>query len=277
MQERQGRQRVRRILSGTQELIPARGEIWPLSGGGTSEELLQTALLIQADFCFFDRLPAPVEQTRQLGLAAGAVVTGPWQRWMIELGWEQAMLEMARFSNSVRQGLNSTMQKTMLEIKAWQNTGIDMLLIADDIAYANGPYFGPEMAERLLVPAYKWLINELRKHRIYAGFHSDGRMDLLLPVLREAGFEFYSLEPEAVEPQVAWSILGKEIPLFSGLPAEWLLPGGFQIDREGKTLLQWIDSGPLILSSACGLYHAEAQEALLNIYHCLDRQYQNKK
>ena len=276
MQERQGRQRVRRILSGTQELIPARGEIWPLSGGGSGEELLQSAISLQADLCFFDRLPAPVERTRSFGLAAGAVVTGPWQRWMIEVGWEQAMLEMARASEKVQQGLNSTMQKTMLEIKAWQNTGIDMLLIADDIAYASGPYFGPDLAERFLLPAYKWLVDEVRKNRIYVGFHSDGRLDLLLPVLCKAEFEFYSLEPEAMEPQRVWEVLGNRAPLLTGLPADWLMPGGFQAEREGKKLLRWLESGPLIVSSACGLFHTEAEEALRDIYGWMNQHFQNK-
>ena len=71
-----------------------RGEIWPLPGGGTAEEVVAVARELRMDFCFFDHWPGAPAKAMALGMAAGAVVRGPWQRWMIEVGWQEAMLQM---------------------------------------------------------------------------------------------------------------------------------------------------------------------------------------
>ena len=108
--------------------------------------------------------------------------------------------------------------------------------------------------------------------RLSGGCHSDGCVEWLVPGLRQAGFRFYSLEPEGTDPLRAWEILGEKLPLFSGLPANWLTPGGFYPNRESDALCGWLSAGPLVLSSACGLYHAEAAPALREIYRWLDKE-----
>ena len=102
------------------------------------------------------------------------------------------------------------------------------------------------------------------------GFHSDGRMDLLLPLFHQTHFRFYSLEPEGTDPLQAWKLLGAPVPLFSGVPADWLMPGGFSPEAEGRILRKWLCAGPLAVTSACGLFHAEAGAALQRIYQWMD-------
>ena len=266
-----GREQILRLLAGESPDRTLRGEIWPLPGGGDAEEIVAAATGLQADFCFFDRLPGAVGKAQALGLAAGAVVNGPWQRWLNEVGWQEAMLQLARESELLRQGLAAAAQGARQEIADWQATGIELVLLADDIAYAAGPYMSPQQLERFLLPHYRELAAIGALAGVPVGFHSDGCVDLLLPGLRQAGFRFYSLEPEGTDPLRAWDILGEKWPLFSGLPANWLMPGGFYPNREGEILREWLSAGPLVLSSACGLYHAEAASALREIYHWLDQ------
>jgi uroporphyrinogen decarboxylase len=270
MGEQQGRERVRDLLAGKTVMPPVRGEIWPLPVGGAAEELLAIAKELAFDFCFFDQAPGCVDKAHSLGLAAGAVVNGPWQRWMIELGWEQAMLKLGREPDSVRQGLTKATAQVGLEIAVWVESGVDMILLADDIAYSAGPYMSPQQFASLLFPFYKELQKQVAATGLSGGFHSDGQMDLLLPFLKQAGFEFYSLEPEGTDPIRAWQLLGFSVPLFSGLPAAWLMPGGFLPNREGALLTEWLAAGPLIVGSACGLYHVEAKLSLQGIYAWLN-------
>ena len=82
---------VQKLLNGETIDRTLHGEIWPLSGGGTADEIIAAAQALQADFCFFDRVPGAIGKAHALGLAAGAVVNGPWQRWMVEVGWQAAM------------------------------------------------------------------------------------------------------------------------------------------------------------------------------------------
>ena len=272
MSEKLGRERVLDLLAGKVAGIPVRGEIWPLPGGGDAGELLAIAGELQADFCFFDRAPGAAVEAHSCGMAAGAVVNGPWQRWMIKVGWETAMLQLARETEMLRNGLSAAALQAGQEIAAWADCGVDMILLADDIAYAAGPYMSPQQLERFLLPLYGELGAQVRASGMAVGFHTDGCVDLLLPILKQAGFQFYSLEPEGTDPIRAWKALGAKISLFSGLPAAWLMPGGFLPTREGNDLRAWLTAGPLAVSSACGLYHPEALLAVKEIYQWLDRE-----
>ncbi|MBV5337666.1 MAG: hypothetical protein J0653_06925 [Deltaproteobacteria bacterium] len=264
-----GRVQLQRLLNGEPIDRTLRGEIWPLPDGGTADEIVAVAKTMQADYCFFDRVPGVVGKAHALGLAAGAIVNGPWQRWMVEVGWQEAMLQLAKESDLLRQGLASAARQAEQEIEAWLDAGVDLVLL--DIAYAAGPYMSPQQLERFLLPLYQAVVARGTLTGVSVGFHSDGCVDLLLPGLRQANFRFYSLEPEGTDPIRAWNILGTRIPLFSGLPANWLTPSGFFPNREGETLHAWLSSGPLVVSSACGLYHAEAAASLRDIYQWLDR------
>lgn len=249
-----------------------RGEIWPLQGGGTADEIVAVARELQMDFCFFDHFPGAPAKARALGLSAGAVVSGPWQRWMIEVGWEAAMMKIGRGSAEVTEGLAQAKAKAEFEIAAWTAAGIDRILLADDVAYAGGPYMSPQQLEKHLLPLYCELSNQAKTAGATVGYHTDGMVDAILPLLKLASFEYYSLEPEATDPIKAWSLLGKEITLFSGLPAAWLASGGFLPSREGRILREWLTAGPLVVTSACGLYHADAASSLREIYQWLDQE-----
>ena len=269
--EKTGRVQLHRLLNGEPVDRTLRGEIWPLPDGGTADEIVAVAKMMQADFCFFDRVPGAVGKAHALGLSAGAVVNGPWQRWMVAVGWQEAMLQLAKESDLLRQGLAAATRQAEQEIDAWLEAGVDLILLADDIAYAAGPYMSPPQLERFLLPVYQAMVARGALTGVSVGFHSDGCVDLLLPGLRQANVRFYSLEPEGTDPIRAWIILGERIPLFAGLPANWLTPGGFFPNREGETLHAWLSSGPLVVSSACGLFHAEAAASLRDIYQWLDR------
>lgn len=247
-----------------------RGEIWPLPSGGASRELVAAARSIGSDFCFFDHWPGAVAEAKACGLASGAVVNGPWQRWMSGIGWEAAMKQMGRSGEPVDEALLEYAAKAGKEMLDWAAIGVDMILLADDVAYSGGPYMPPPWLEQHLAPLYAQLAGLGAAAGAPVGFHSDGCVDLLLPTLRGAGFRFYSLEPEGTHPIRAWELLQESLPLFSGLPAAWLMPDGFSPATEGRILRQWREAGPLVVSSACGLYHEAAPESLRRIYAWLD-------
>jgi len=182
------------------------------------------------------------------------------------------MMKIGRGSTEVTEGLAQAKAKAEAEIAAWVAAGIDMILLADDVAYAGGPYMSPQQLEKHLLPLYCELSKQAKASGVTVGFHTDGMVDAILPLLKQASFEFLSLEPEATDPIKAWSILGEELTLFSGLPAAWLASGGFLPSREGRILREWLSSGPLVVTSACGLFHADAASSLQEIYRWLDQE-----
>jgi hypothetical protein len=119
---------------------------------------------------------------------------------------------------------------------------------------------------------YKVLSTGAKATGLKVGFHTDGCVDSILQLLKQADFQFYSLEPEGTDPIRAWHALESPEVLLSGLPAAWLAPGGFLPAREGRILREWLSAGPLTVTSACGLYHPGAKKSLLEIYQWLDRE-----
>lgn len=265
-----GRQILRTALARGQADRPARGEIWPLAASGTATDILTMARSLGADFCFFDQMPGRVAAAKKMHLAAGAIVNGPWQRYISLVGWDEAMQNMGRRGKSLDEALQQAEAAAAEDLGKWVKSGVDMILLADDVAYAGGPFVSPASLEQHLLPRYARLAKQGRTAGIPVGFHSDGRIDSLLPLLWAAGFQFYSLEPEGTDPLRAWELLGEPVPLLSGLPAAWLMPGGFVPENEGEILRRWLTVGPLILASACGLYHEDAAESLRRIYSWLD-------
>lgn len=247
-----------------------RGEIWTLPHGGTAVEIVEAARELRMDFCFFNGCPDGPELAHAAGLAAGAVVSGPWQRWTAETGWETALRQLGGGGPATRGAMEQAAEQARREAGAALDSGADMILLADDLAHAGGPFFDPRQFEEYLLPFYLSLCQGFRD--VPVGFHADGNVGRLLPFLGRAGFAFFSLEPERTDPLRAWEILDAPVPLFSGLPAEWLLPGRFAPEREGALLRRWLAAGPLILASACGLYHVEAAQALSRIYAWIDRE-----
>ena len=153
-----GRERILKLLEGGAVDRPVRGEIWPLASGGTSAEIIAAARESKADFCFFDQMPGAVDDARACGMASGAVVNGPWQRFLNRVGWEEAMLGLGRGNEGLLKGLTEAAAEAGREIALWSAAGVDLILLADDIAYSGGPYMSPAQLETHLLPLYSELV-----------------------------------------------------------------------------------------------------------------------
>ena len=75
------------------------------------------------------------------------------------------------------------------EIRRWKlyDTG---MWIYDDMAYNDGPMFSPQTFEKVLLPAYRKMIDAFREAGAkYVFLHSDGNIMPILDMLVEAGIE----------------------------------------------------------------------------------------
>lgn len=75
------------------------------------------------------------------------------------------------------------------EMRRWKlyDTGI---WIYDDMAYNDGPMFGPKTFEKILLPAYRFMIRSFKDAGAkYVFLHSDGNILPILEMLVDAGIE----------------------------------------------------------------------------------------
>lgn len=276
--------RLDRVLRGRRASRPPRAEIWIAPSVLASEELpnspsgvAELAKRLGADLCFLScsgpqavtgdatQMRAAADRVHANGLACGALVDGPWQRLTDAEGLEPALRRLAA-ERDIDARIGALAQQAEQELSLWGKAGADMILLADDLAYNEGPLFSRSLFERLFLPRYRRFALAAPRGRPI-GFHCDGNVTKLLPALLEAGFTFFSLEPEATRPSEVWQRHGQHVTLLSGIPAAWLAtavpPSELRSGLEELT-----GGGSLIMGSACGLFDPFCAERLKAIY-CL--------
>jgi uroporphyrinogen decarboxylase len=83
-------------------------------------------------------------------------------------------------------------------IKALQNEGSTIFLIADDIGYKKRTFIPKELWEKLFFDEYKKIINIIHQRKHYVILHSDGYISDMLDIFIDLGFDgIQSLEPSA--------------------------------------------------------------------------------
>lgn len=295
------RKNILKCVSGQENrsASPQRGEIWiapeVLINQGfpnNSEGIVRLTLQLKSDLCFFScggfqpinlenrAISRAIAFARSFNLACGAVVDGPWQRLTKLEGCISLLHRIKKKPALLQKELKFQALQMGNEIEAWSEAGVDLILLADDVAYASGPYFSPEHFNQFLVIYYLQYINKFSSmNSTHIGFHSDGNLSLLMPALIDTGFSFFSLEPEATDIQTIWRHYGNHVAILSGIEAGWLItPSSTEKDRTdySRGLDPILDQGNLILSSACGLFHQSSITALKKIYAYVDSYFHNK-
>jgi uroporphyrinogen decarboxylase len=81
-----------------------------------------------------------------------------------------------------------------------QLPGVGALWLADDLAYASGPLFSPELMHKHLFPWYRRIAGIARDVNLPLLFHSDGNLLPILDDLVEIGFNaLQPIEPKAMD------------------------------------------------------------------------------
>lgn len=283
------RAKVKSVLAGLSKDSLVRGEIWvapevlaSLGLPNNATGIAELAAILGADLCFLSCsgpqpvppqtkvLQAAVAEVHARDLACGIVIDGPWQRLVQSNGLIQLLERFGTAFAQIQQEI--VVQTTLIheEIRAWVRADVDLVLLADDLAYNEGLYFSPVVFNRLLLPNYRQFLQAANDLQVPLGFHSDGNLMRLLPTLVEIGFSFFSLETEAMDLAQVQCHFRDRAGLIAGIRAAWLNPDRAAWRLADDDMLSEIATlthrGRLILGSACGLYHPASLAALREIY-----------
>jgi len=129
----------------------------------------------------------------------------------------------------------------------------DGFFIADDIAYKNGMLFSPDMYRELLFPFHKQLCEFFRSKGLPVMFHTDGKLDVCLPLLIEAGIT--AIQP--IEAKV-----GNDVRKLKGLYGDRLVfVGNIDVQKLSgtpKDIEEEIESKILAVKQNGGyIYHSD--------------------
>ncbi len=100
------------------------------------------------------------------------------------------------------------------------------ILINDDIAHNAGPLIQPDMLVDIFSERMKRLIAPAKEHGKLAAMHTDGRVDRLLPLLHDIGFEIvHPLQPEANDIFALRQEWAGKLALIGNIPTSLLAYG----------------------------------------------------
>lgn len=288
MKNPQGFERIAELISYPDKPILLRGEIWvnpkilASSGGSRGPEgLVDLASSIGANICFFpwsepwksSDLKELVEISHAAGMGCGVTMDGPFQRLSQGKGLLPIFEELGKGSRGLQAQIANETQRIAEGLKLTENSEIDLVVIADDIAYSNGLYFSPARFRELLMPFYQTLVNQNSKTIPALGWHSDGDVSTILPDLVDCSFRFFSLESECINLLNFKRMYGNRVTLIGGIRTAWLTQGGLDPANRKEYLEEikaLISEGGLILSSSCGLYELKFVPILKEIYRMVE-------
>lgn len=120
---------------------------------------------------------------------------GPFMNTYMALGM-QSMFRLIRNDISLVRAVLETRTNWCLAVfKKAVELGAELIVMGDDAAFSEGPMISPRLWRDLVLPFHQRIAKELKVPVIW---HSDGRMDKLLPFAVEAGFAgVHGLEPPA--------------------------------------------------------------------------------
>jgi hypothetical protein len=116
--------------------------------------------------------------------------------------------------------------------------GADMILTSDDLGMQTGLMLAPTIIRKYLIPRYRAWFSELKKHGVYILFHTDGKIDPIIPDLIEAGIDVLNpVQPECMDPMGVKEKYGNKIALHGTISVQKTLPFGTieEVRKEVET------------------------------------------
>ncbi len=120
---------------------------------------------------------------------------GPFMGAYMSMGMEYFFYMLKNEPPLVRAVLEARTDWCIAVFKRAIELGAELIVMGDDSAHNGGPLISPEMWSSLVLPHHQRVVRELSVPVVW---HSDGRMDKLLPFAIEANFAgVHGLEPSA--------------------------------------------------------------------------------
>jgi uroporphyrinogen decarboxylase len=126
---------------------------------------------------------------------------------------------------------------------------VDMFGLWEDMAFNGGPLISPELVRKYMLPRYKRVLEYLRGRGVkWFSLDSDGRVDTLVPIWLDAGFNMiYPFEVAAgMDVNEMRRQFGREMRMMMGIDKRPLAEGRAAIDREIERVRPLIEEGGYI-------------------------------
>lgn len=163
------------------------------AGAGEPGVLLSAAVeALGLDFAFVPSYEPWAEQALEGVLEAGAaplwVVNGPFSNAVSVHGWTETLRLTAADPALLREALDEGAASADSEVLRGLAAGAAGVVVAEDLAGAQGPLVAPDFVFDEVLPRCVHLVAEARRVDLPTVLHSDGDIRVFLPAIARSGF-----------------------------------------------------------------------------------------
>lgn len=186
-------------------------------------------------------------------------------------GFEQYMLDLSLEPKIVESLADRSLEHLIELSKQYARNGIDMIMLAGDIAQQDSMMLSPQIWRSYFKPRLKTLLEEVRKeYNVMFMFHSDGNMEDVFEDIVEIGFDAITpIQPESMDVAKIIERFGSEVCLHGTISCQQTLPFG-TTDDVASEVRQRIEccgkDGGLILAPSNTVQPDVPLENLLALY-----------
>jgi uroporphyrinogen decarboxylase len=120
---------------------------------------------------------------------------GPFTAGFMAMGFERFFFRLVEDPAFVHRLLEARTEWCIAMYQQAASLGAEVLVLGDDAGHGGGPMISPRMWREFILPYHRRIVDALDVPMIW---HSDGNVEVLLPMAIEAGFVgFHGLDPMA--------------------------------------------------------------------------------
>ncbi len=227
---------------------------------------------IHADFAFVNASEVwaaeALDRIAECGTATMWVVDGPLGRVAARDGWAPTLRLSASDPMALARAMDSHMSDALEQVRRGVRLKAVAIVIADDLAGAEGPLVSPDYALEEVLPRCAKLVEEAALGAVPSVFHSDGDIRSLLAGIAKSGF--IAVHPGGLTAAHFESVLTAakraRLQVLGGIEGEALragLPAAVAAGTRAAVLAQ---AGGLLLSDDGGISTPEELAALVEAF-----------
>lgn len=167
---------------------------------------------------YLERADKTARLAHEEGLAVAAYTHGCFDVVYEALGFENFMMLLYDDMDYVQEVCETLFQYHLESVKAALQTEVDWIVIGDDIAFKTGLFIRPEMFLDLWKERESRLVKTVLEAGKKVEFHTDGKLDFILPHLIEMGVSLLNpIEPYSNDIREIKRQYGNQIALRGNL------------------------------------------------------------